>query len=628
MTIALLAAALWALDFSGDTLVSPELKKLIDAVPDHSKFPNASYYIITDSTVVRKTQSGWVKEVYFLAKAYNFRGKKQLSNYKVFYNADYQTVEILRARTINSDGVSPVDSTEINDITAPGYSDATKYGRFTQRVISLPAFEEGSVIEIHYKVITNKDFPVPFGGMEVLVGDQPARKVYYAVSSDVGTVNYKSVSGAPKPKVAGGVVSWTITDYEGADMESQMPPLREIFPTILYSTSRNWTDETEFIAGLFAPKAVPDSAVSALAESLASGKSDREAMERILYYIQEKFNKISLNPNVVGYRPNEAGVVLKNGYGDSRDLSALLIAMLKAVGIEARPVLIEDNGAKIFNLPTVHQFSKMVVKAKVDGKWIFLDPSAEYAPPGHIGAAHGEKALVIAPGIESLVNVPPFKPDDNRVIYDYKLTLDPNGNMTGTVITTAYGDLAGSIRAMFRHAKRSKKKQKIERAVSNLTDGARVSGEFTLDGMDANTGEARVEIPFAVDNYLVTQKDMAIFWLPHSPFQIFHIADVSAEKRKFPLFVGIPETFEKNFSIEIPEGYRVVYVPPTVNLKNNVGEMEITSQYGKHTCQISVKFSYNSKRISPEDYEKLRNLLRSVTSKKYRLVLLEKVSGE
>ena len=109
--IAFVAVAAFAVDFSADTVVSPETQKLINSVPDHSEFPNASYYIITDSVVVHQTNSGWTKEVYFLAKAYTFRGKKELSNYKIFYNADYQDVEIIRARTINDDGVHPVDST-------------------------------------------------------------------------------------------------------------------------------------------------------------------------------------------------------------------------------------------------------------------------------------------------------------------------------------------------------------------------------------------------------------------------------------------------------------------------------------------------------------------------------------
>ena len=625
LIIAVFVALAGAVDFSADTVVSPELRKLIDAVPVHSQFPNASYYIITDSTVVRQTSSGWTKEVYFLAKAYTYRGKNRLSNYKIFYNADYQDVEVLRARTINEDGVSPADSTEINDITAPGYSEATKYGKFTQKVISLPAFDEGSVVEVHYIIRTKKDFPVPFGGMEVLVGEQPARKVYFAVASDVGNVNYKSISGAPKPKLSGGVVSWTITDYPGAEMEYQMPPLREIFPTVLYSASRSWTDEAEFVAGMFFQSTIPDSAVSAVAESLSAGKDKKEAMGEILYYIQEKFNKVSLNPNEVGYRPSPADVVFKNGYGDSRDLAALLIAMLKVAGIETVPALIASSGAKIVDFPTVHQFSKVVVKAKVDGKWIFLDPMSEYATPGHIGAAQGEKAFVIAPGRESLVPVPPFGPDDNKVLFNYALSFDASGNLSGKVITTAFGDLAGSLRAMFRHAKRSKTKQKIERAVSNVSDGAKLDGDFAIEGMDRNTGEAKIEIPFRAENYLVTQGDMAILWLPHSPFQIFHIPDVSADKRKFPIFVGITQTFEKNYSIEIPTGYRIAYVPPTINLKNNVGELHLSSQYGDNTCQISIRLTYKTKRISPKDYEKLKNLVKTISSKKYRLILLEKI---
>ncbi|RKZ29570.1 hypothetical protein DRQ33_08675, partial [bacterium] len=123
----ILTGMLFAFDFSEDTVVSAKLQELIDSVPAHQNFPNASYYIISDSTVVSLTPTGSETEKYFLAKAYTYRGKKRLSNFKINYNADYEEVQLIRARTINDDGVFPVDTMEVNEITPPEYSEATQY---------------------------------------------------------------------------------------------------------------------------------------------------------------------------------------------------------------------------------------------------------------------------------------------------------------------------------------------------------------------------------------------------------------------------------------------------------------------------------------------------------------------
>ncbi|RKZ26851.1 hypothetical protein DRQ29_04305 [bacterium] len=621
LTIAL-SALIFAFDFSADTVVSQNLKKTISSVPPHEDFPNASYYIICDSSITKLTQSGSETERYFLAKAYTYRGKKKLSNFKIIFNADYDAVELIRARTINADGVSTVDSTEVNEVIAPGYSAATIYTKMMQMVISVPAFAESSVIEIHYKTRTSKDAPIPFGGMNVLVGEEPAKKVFFALSGK--KINYKSISGAPKPKIAGNTASWTIKDYKGAQFESNMLPLREIMPTVLYSASRNWVDELESIAGMFLPHTVGDDDITALAESLSTGKSKRDALESILYYIQEKFNRIHISPNRVGYRPNDAGIVLKNGYGDSRDLSVLLISMLQAIKIQAKPALVASGGAKIQDFPSVHQFSRMVVMVELDGKILYLDPMQEYASAGFLGSANGEKSLIISPGETKLNEIPAIRPDDNMAIHTYDLSLDASGNIAGEITTTVIGDAAGSIRSMFRHAKKSKKKQKFQKAASNVADGAKIEGEPKMDGIETNSGKATIEFSFTANNFLITQDPMAILWLPNSAFGLFSLPDISEEKRTFPIYLEIPIKIVKDITIKIPDEYSIVYVPPVTHIEDEVGTIDITSQHGNNSMQISISLSLKEKRISTDEYEKLRNLVRTIFAKKFKIILLEK----
>jgi len=623
--VAVFSAILFAFDFSADTLISSGFQELLDSIPPQEKFPDASYYVVTDSMVIKMLpDGGYEKEVYQLMKAYSYRGKKQLSNYKISYNADFEEIELIRGRTINPEGVFPVDSTEVNEITTPGYSDAMVYAKLSQMVVSLPAFAESSVSEIHYKVRTKIKPPVPFGGMHVLVGEEPARKIFFAVTSPQGKkINYLSVSGAPEPEVSGQQVAWTIEDYPGMQYEPDIPTLREICPTALYATSRNWRDEAENIAGMLLPRAVPNEMITSLAESLAQDKSSEEAVEAILFYLQEKFNRIHVSPNLIGYRPNDAGQVFDNGYGDSRDLAILLSAMLRSVDIPNSPVLVSSSGANIWDLPTVHQFDRVVVIAEIDGKEIYLDPMQQYSPTGFLGSANGEKAFSIKPGESGLKQIPPFTPDDNRVTFFYNLILEEDGSISGTVITETNGDAAGTLRSMFRHAKKSKKKQKFQKAASNIADGAKIEGETKLEGIEKNSGIALAELSFSADNFLTIQDRMAILWLPKSPFSLVDLPDISKDEREFPIFNSLPMKYEKRFNISFPEKYKLVYVPPTTHIENEVGSMDIDSQMGEHSMQIRVVLNLKMKRINPEEYNKLQTLIRNMTAKRFRIVLLE-----
>ena len=118
--------ATFAVDLSADTTVEPDLLRLIRSVPPRDSFPHASYYIITDSTKVVLNEDGsFEKEIYFLAKIYTYMGKRRLANYKIYYNADFQKVELLRARTINGDKAMPIELASINDITPVSYTHLT-----------------------------------------------------------------------------------------------------------------------------------------------------------------------------------------------------------------------------------------------------------------------------------------------------------------------------------------------------------------------------------------------------------------------------------------------------------------------------------------------------------------------
>jgi len=617
--------AAFALDFSADTVLSPELSELIKSVPAHEKFPDASYYIITDSVIVKALPANaYEGEHYFLAKAYTYRGKKHLSNYKIQFNANFEEVELLRARTINNDAIIPIDSLAINEIGAPGYSDAGVYAKMKQLVLSMPAFSESSVVEIGYIIRSHGKVPVPFGGMNVLVGEEPARNVFFALAFPHGEkLQWASLSGAPNPAVSAGQARWVITDWKGVQYEPQIPALREIMPTIVYAASASWEDECGKIANAIYTNAVADDKIRKTADSLALGKSKSEIVYAMLFHIQEKFEHINISPNLIGYEPNPASKIYEHGYGDSRDLSTLLLAMLKLAGVEAYPVLVSIGGASIYDLPTVHQFDRMAVMAIIDGKTVFLDPMREYAAPGRIGAANGEKAFIISPGKARIETVPPFdaETDNGTVIFNLKVAED--ASISGEVITEATGWVSEELREPFRHAKKRRKRQLFEHAASNVADGAKVVGEPKIEGIEANNGVARATIEISAQEFLTMQDNMGILWLPPMPFEIFYMPDISKEKRNFPIYIDTPGRLFKKYSFYFPTKFDVAYLPPSERFENEVGVLDIGSQSGEYSFVVNVSLMLKKKRIMPDEYDKLRQLIGAINAKKYRIVLLE-----
>lgn len=86
-----------------------------------------------------------------------------------------------------------------------------------------------------------------------------------------------------------------------------------------------------------------------------------------------------------GYVPFSLAEIERNGYGDCKDLAILLAAMLKAAGIKAEPTLV-SRGDVVWDLlvPGMYAPNHAIVRAEVDGKTWWLDPTNPVFAPGRI----------------------------------------------------------------------------------------------------------------------------------------------------------------------------------------------------------------------------------------------------
>ncbi|MBP4045060.1 DUF3857 domain-containing transglutaminase family protein [Chromobacterium violaceum] len=86
-----------------------------------------------------------------------------------------------------------------------------------------------------------------------------------------------------------------------------------------------------------------------------------------------------------GLVPFTLAEIEQHGYGDCKDLATLLAAMLRASGIAAEPTLVfRGNDAPRPLLPGLGTVNHMIVRAVVDGKTEWLDPTNPFFVPGRI----------------------------------------------------------------------------------------------------------------------------------------------------------------------------------------------------------------------------------------------------
>lgn len=146
-----------------------------------------------------------------------------------------------------------------------------------------------------------------------------------------------------------------------------------------YTDFNDWPQVSRRFDGLFdkAAQLSADSAVKREARRIASAHSgQKERAEAALDLVQQQVRYIYVGLNGGNYTPASAETTWERRYGDCKGKTALLLALLGELGIEARAVLVNNQNADDGlneRLPSPGEFDHVVVQADIGGKTYWLD---------------------------------------------------------------------------------------------------------------------------------------------------------------------------------------------------------------------------------------------------------------
>ena len=149
---------------------------------------------------------------------------------------------------------------------------------------------------------------------------------------------------------------------------------RDVLPTLTIGSSQSWEDAVQVMNDkMDAALADPQQLVE-LQERLANAEDSfalaHEIASREIRYVSYSKGKHS-------HEPHHVSATWQNKYGDCKDKSALLVAMLRSLGYEAYPVLVasERLDATRLNVPSFRYFDHMVVCVDLASSQRCLDPT-------------------------------------------------------------------------------------------------------------------------------------------------------------------------------------------------------------------------------------------------------------
>ena len=409
---------------------------------------------------------------------------RKYSDVEIQFVKSQSDVHGIKARTYQPDGTSAEFDGKVYEKTivkAKGY-------KYLAKTFTLPDVRVGTIIEYSYNVDMNGGYV--FDSRWTLSEDLFTKRAKFSLKPNTYfSVRWSMPIGLPEgtaaPVKEGINVRMESQNVPAFQVEDFMPPEDSLKYRVEFVYSEGFVelDQTKFWKqqgkkwyGPFDSfvnkrKAMEQAVGEVVSPSDAPEVKLRKIYDRVLQVRNTSFERDKTEQEAKRDKLkdiNNVEDVWKRGYGSARAINWLFIALVRAAGIDANAVYISPRSSYFFNprMLNPYQVSADVVLVKLQGKEIYLDPGAKFAPyglvPWYETDVHG--LLLDKDGGQW---VQTSMPQSSSALIERKadLTLSDDGDLEGKLTMTFGGLEALELRTDERDADDAGRKTVLENLV-------------------------------------------------------------------------------------------------------------------------------------------------------------------
>lgn len=316
-------------------------------------------------------------------------GLDEESTVKLSYSPGYQQVILHDLAITRGDNTEQrIDSADVRFVQEESQANSRIYSGQVTVNITPQDLRVGDRIDVSYSIIGRN----PIYGEKVFSGGQtgwnvPVSHLQLRYHAPTGRELYAEAyngSQALKHSTEGDwqVYSLDVNNTEASDFENDYPSWDFPYPWVRISEFKSWKNVSAWFNTLFEIEPPASPAFNKLVQELnrkSNGKDDAYLLEA-LDFVQEEISYISLSIGENSHKPRHPDEVLEKRFGDCKDKTLLLMALLDAKGIEARPALVSTNQRERWAeyLPSPASFDHAIAEVKLDGTQYWFDATRTY----------------------------------------------------------------------------------------------------------------------------------------------------------------------------------------------------------------------------------------------------------
>jgi transglutaminase-like putative cysteine protease len=330
-------------------------------------------------------------------------------------------------------------------------------GELTTSIV-LEDVRVGDTLDYSYTLVSKHDgLGTPFSETFTTQWSVPARYSHLRIVHPAARkIAFKGTNTADQPtsRVDGTwrELVWQWRDLKGLPQEDGRPGWHIHYPYIDVSEAHSWQEIARWAAGLY-PKARLSPELKSLIEQVQSSASTKEEqIIKALRFVEDEIRYTGIEIGAGGYKPESPEVVLKRRFGDCKEKSYLLVTLLQALDVDARPALVNTyrrHATSDVLLPSAAAFNHMIVRVQHAGKVYWLDSTRSLQGGGlyNVQQANFGAALVIGDaGRFETIPAPTLKTPSQSVLERFDLKAGVFEKAPMKVESTYLGEQADRMR--------------------------------------------------------------------------------------------------------------------------------------------------------------------------------------
>lgn len=549
-----------------------------------------------------------------ITREYNYRYCIRLNNEdgvqnnsQLYFTFDPSYQELFINKILihrNGEIVNKLDRNRIEVMRNEKQTDRFLYDGSYSAVAIMEDVRVGDILEYEYTLKgTNPIFEsCMYSYISQAYSSEIAHLYREIIVADKNDLLIKNNFGGISPKInhstRGDHLVWDLKNIQPIFTDDDTPSWYNAYALTEISSFKNWSEVRKFTKELY-PLNINCAGIDQYIKKNKLKETESGIME-IIRFVQNDIRYLGIEIGANSHEPHHPQEVFTQRFGDCKDKSYLLTIMLKRIGVNAWPALVNTRHKKAVDqyAPSPFAFNHVIVKFNWKEKEYWVDPTSNLEKGGlsELQNPMYGKALVLDSNSNDLAEIPENQIKKAIIVEDFWYT-DSISKVKYTVESTFLGELANNKRSQNISSSMAINRESYLEYCTKFYDDLKWQNDSSLTFVDEEGDNVFItkEEYWAENLWEHREKDSIEFYTSCYPYNLYEFLNSTDDKvRSMPLAIAYPVDIELKINMHFPEHKELGFTLAKDSIVNDIFRFSYETSVDSKNHMATVIYKYKT----------------------------------